>query len=174
MDQEATKNFYQSLLQPDEVVLWHGQPGPGKLPIRARIPMLFALSWLGISLLWEVLVIVLAGFPMALFGIPFVLIGLFVLFGAIKHIGQLKGRIAYAITDQRLLVQEGNRIRTFTPEMLPPMQIRMNRDGTGSIFFSEVHYSVRHGRQNRHLCSLENIPDLQRAQSALTTMLSGA
>lgn len=174
MDDKISQNFYQSLLQPGEMVLWHGQPGPGKLHAHGRVPLVFSLFWLGFSLFWEATVIMGGAIPMALFGIPFVLIGLYMVFGGPIKNARLKGRIAYAVTDQRLLVQEGNEIRVFTPEMLPPMQIRMNKDGTGSIFFEEFYYSRRNGRQYHCLCALENLADVGRAQSALTTMLSGA
>lgn len=172
MDHEISQNFYQSMLLPGEMVLWHGKPGPGKLNSYGLVPVVFSIFWLGFSLFWEAMAIMSGVIPMILFGIPFVLIGLSITFGGPIKNARLKGRIAYAVTDQRLLVQEGNEIRVFTPEMLPPMQIRMNKNGTGSIYFAETYYSRRNGNQYHCLCPLQNLTDVGRAQSALTTMLS--
>lgn len=172
MDHELNQNFFQSLLQPGEFVLWHGAPGPGKLNSYGHVPILFSIIWLGFSLVWEAAAVMSGVIIMILFGLPFILIGLSITFGGPIRNAKLKGKVFYAVTDQRLLIKEGNEISMFTPDMLPPMQIRMNKNGTGSIYFEETYYSHRNGNQYHCLCSLQNLTDVGRAQSALTTMLS--
>ena len=134
MANSLSSNFYQSLMQPGELLLWHGAPGPGKLSSYGQVPILFSIIWLGFSLVWEAAAIMSGVIIMILFGLPFVLIGLSIAFGGPIRNARLKGKIFYAVTDQRLLIQEGNEVSIYTPDMLPPMQIHMNKNGTGSIF----------------------------------------
>ena len=173
MDDSLNEKFFQPLLQPGEIVLWHGAPGPGRLKSYGQVPIGFSVFWLGFSLLWEIIALYNGIIVMALFGLPFILVGLSVSFGGPIRNAKLKGRIFYAVTDQRLLIQEGDDISSFTADMLPSWQLRMNKNGTGSIFFEESYYSGRTGHQYHCLCSLENLTDVDRAQKALTTMMSG-
>ena len=168
----AKEKFYESLLQPGEIVLWHGAPGPGRLRAYGQIPIGFSVFWLGFCLLWEVIALFNGIIIMALFGIPFVVVGVSIAFGGPIRQAKLKGKIFYAVTDQRLLILEGDDISEYTPDILPPLQLHMNKNGTGSIFFEETYYSGRHGTQYHCLCSLENLTDVGRAQSALTSMMS--
>ena len=120
MANSLSSNFYQSLMQPGELLLWHGAPGPGKLSSYGQVPILFSIIWLGFSLVWEAAAIMSGVIIMILFGLPFVLIGLSIAFGGPIRNARLKGKIFYAVTDQRLLIQEGNEISIYTPDMLPP------------------------------------------------------
>lgn len=165
--------FFKPYLLPDERLLWCGAPGPGKLNAYGRVPVLFSIIWMGLSLLWEVVAILSGHIAMILFGLPFMLIGLSVAFGAPLKNAKLRGRIFYAVTDRRLLVREGENIEIFTADMLPPMQIRMNKNGTGSIFFERSYFTRRSGNQYNCMCSLQNLTDVAQAQSALSAMLSG-
>lgn len=165
--------FFKPFLQPDELLLWCGKPGPGKLDSYGRVPILFSIIWLGFSLFWETIAITSGQIIMILFGLPFILIGFSIAFGAPLKNAKLKGKICYAITDCRLLIREGENISIYTADMLPPMQIRMNKNGTGTIFFEETYRTRRNGRQYSCVCSLQNLTDIAQVQSALTTMLSG-
>lgn len=138
MDYNEQYNFMQSLLQPDETLLWCGVPSPGKLNSYGRVPILFSVVWLGFSLIWEVAAIRSGILFMILFGIPFVLIGLSVVLGVPIKNAKLKGKIFYAVTDQRLLIREEEDVSMFTSDMLPPMKIRMNKNGTGTIFLKAL------------------------------------
>ncbi len=172
MEYNEGYNFFKPFLQPDELLLWCGEPGPGKLNSYGRVPILFSIIWLGFSLIWEITAVVSGQIIMILFGIPFVLIGLSVAFGGPVKNAKLKGKIFYAVTDRRLLIREGKDIKIFTADMLPPMQIRMNKNGTGTIFFERTYYTRRNGNQYSCMCSLQNLPDVVQAQRALNTMLS--
>lgn len=166
-------NFFRPYLEPDERLLWHGVPGPGKLNAYGRVPVLFSVVWMGLSLFWEIAAVMSRQIIMILFGIPFVLIGLSVIYGAAIRNAKLKGKIFYAVTDRRLLIREGENIEIFTADSLPPMQIHMNKNGTGSILFEESCYTSQGGNQYRCICSLQNLTDVVQAQSALNTMISG-
>lgn len=173
MEYNEDYNFFKPFLQPNEFLLWCGTPGPGKLNAYGRVPILFSIIWLGFSLVWEFAAVASGQIIMILFGIPFVLIGFSIAFGAPLKNARLRGKVFYAVTDRRLLIREGENIKMFTADMLPPMQIRMNKNGTGTIFFEETYRSRRNGRQYNCVCSLQNLTDIAQAQSALNTMLSG-
>lgn len=173
MEYNEGQNFFKSFLQPDEFLLWYGAPGPGRLNVSGRAPILFSVIWLGFSLFWEITAVMSGQIVMILFGLPFVLIGFAMAFGGPLKSARLKGKIFYAVTDRRLLVREGKNIKIFTADMLPPMRIRMNKNGTGTIYFENTYYIHRNGSQYNCVCSLQNLPDVAEAQSALNTMLSG-
>lgn len=173
MEYNEDYNFLKSYLQPDELLLWHGAPGPGKLNAYGRVPILFSIIWMGITLLWESIAVVSGQIIMILFGLPFLLIGFSVVFGAPIKNAKLKGKIFYAVTDRRLLIQEGENIKIFAADMLPPMQIRVNKNGTGTIFFERTYYTRQSGNQYNCVCSLQNLLDVAQAQNALNTMISG-
>ena len=85
---------------------------------------------------------------------------------------KLKGKIFYVVTDKRLLIREGKDVKFFTADMLPSMQIRMNRNGTGTILFIGSICNYRGYRHDYVCCSLQNLADVSQAQSALSTMMS--
>ena len=172
MEYNEAYSYFKPFLQPDETLLWCGAPGPGKINSYGRVPIFFSIIWLGFSLTWEAIAITNGILVMVLFGLPFVLIGLSITLGAPIKNAKLKGKIFYAVTDQRLLIREGENVEIFTPDRLPPMQIRMNKNGTGSIFFEDSYYTSRNGNQYHCLCSLQNLPDVVQAQNALTTIIS--
>lgn len=170
MEYNEGYNFFKSFLEPNENLLWCGEPGPGKLNSYGRVPILFSVIWLGFSLIWEVVAIRSGILIMILFGIPFVLIGLSIALGAPIKNAKLKGKVFYAVTDQRLLIREGEDVSMFTSDMLPPMKIRMNKNGTGTILFENT-YRSHNGRHYECVCSLQNLTDIDKAQSALNTMI---
>lgn len=172
MDYYRESDFYKPLLQPGEMLLWHGSPGPGKLNTYGRVPILFAVVWLVFVLFFEITAIRSRQIIMIIFGFPFVGVGFSMLFGPFLKNARLKGKIFYAITNQRLLICEGNNIKIFTADMLPAMQIHMNKNGTGTIYFERMYYSRRSGNQFRCICALQNLTDVSQAQSALSIMMT--
>lgn len=173
MEYNEAYNFFKPYLQPNELLLWCGAPGAGRLNSYGRAPVMFSIIWMGFALIWEVAAVMSGQIIMVLFGLPFLAIGLSIVLGKPLRNAKLKGKIFYAVTDQRLLIREGEDIKIFTADMLPPMQIRMNRNGTGTIFFERSYYTYRRGNQYSCICSLQNLPDVAQAQSALTAMLTG-
>jgi len=116
MDSEASLKL-QSELVPGENLLWADRPNPSvtfHASDRQVIP--FSLLWGGFSILWEARALGFLGHAskgtppifMALWGIPFVLLGQYLIWGRFVYDGWLKRRTYYGITNQRLIVlQEG-------------------------------------------------------------------
>lgn len=108
----ADENKFSKMLMSGETILWTGETKKGA-SFRARggnaVSVIFPVFWLGLSCFWT-LGATLAGGPIGLFGVPFIIIGL-VLLKRFLVIGEQK----YAITDRRVLKYADN---NFTAEML--------------------------------------------------------
>src|SRR5215211_2048824 len=90
----------ESELGPDERLLWFGGPRKGlRLQAADLFVIPFSLFWCGFALFWESMAIFSGGpFFMALFGIPFVLIGLYMVIGRFIVDAGLRERTFYGVT----------------------------------------------------------------------------
>ncbi len=148
-------------LQPElisgESLLWAGQPNPRVLfhsDDWTAIP--FSVMWAGFSIFWEASALGYWGHPthsapafFVLWGVPFVLLGQYLLWGRFFYDAWIKRRTYYAVTDRRVMVlQEGFKRKTnFTYiDAIPTIE----RDGgqTGTIWFG-ARYPVVAGRGQR-------------------------
>ena len=129
-------SFVQSYLSGGEYVLWQGKPGKVRLldPFYLSTA-LFAIPWLAFCGYWEYMAIRSGGNFMVLWGVPFILVGLYMLVGRPLNAIRLRGRTCYVITNRKLLIRAGQHIQVFDGRDLPPMDIHLNRDGTGTILF---------------------------------------
>jgi Bacterial PH domain len=102
----------------------------------------FSLMWGGFAIFWEVTAISSrAPFFFWLWGIPFVAVGLYMIFGRILVARREAARTFYAITDRRVLVQSGAFRQTFTEfdlRDLPGSQLEERSDGSGTITLGPV------------------------------------
>jgi hypothetical protein len=127
-------------LRTAERILWEGRPDVRTYSLRGAwflIP--FSLLWGGFALFWEFTVITTGG-PLffALWGIPFVLIGLYMIFGRLYVARREAANTAYAITDQRVLIETGafrRRLVQLDLRDLPMAQLDDLGRGLGSITF---------------------------------------
>ena len=135
----------------DEELLWTGRPDPNALLTRADIFLIpFSILWGGFAIFWEIGVIA-SGAPwfFAIWGIPFVLVGLYLIAGRFLYKRWRKGRTYYALTDRRVLVlTEGLRGRTLRAafiDTIPAINHSIGRDGRGSITFGNPSYASAFG-----------------------------
>lgn len=101
----------QGYLLPGERLTWTGRPPAGvRLTGKDALFIPFSLVWGGFALFWEAMVLSQALtnpevpwiFP--LFGVPFVVIGLYLIAGRFWADAWLRSRTLYALTDRRALV----------------------------------------------------------------------
>jgi hypothetical protein len=132
-------------LLPGERVMWEGRPVRHQLfrPADALLVPL-SLMWFGFALFWEgsVLVSTIAsdGVPIffALWGVPFVLVGLYLVAGRFVARAVTSRRIRYVLTDQRIVLLggwSGTRLTSAYLRSLPPPVITEAMDGSGSLAF---------------------------------------
>ncbi len=124
----------------DVAFRWTGRPVRGLLvrPIDALL-IPFSLFWLGFALFWESLV-VSSGGPvfMQIWGIPFILLGVFFVVGRFFADSYFRARTAYGVTaTDAFIVRSGllPRTVTFNLDSTAPIEMKRRHDGSGTITF---------------------------------------
>ncbi len=99
---KANDSVFQKYLNLGEKTIWTGSP---KYPIgQHTIPVkLFGLFFLGFSLFWTIMAFQIADF-MGLFGIPFIIVGSFIIFRNKKFGSKFQRQAFYAVTDERIMI----------------------------------------------------------------------
>lgn len=133
-------NFIENMLKDNEVVLWQAQPNLHKNLTKSDIFLIpFSIFWFGFCILWTILAF--SSFPVfALFGIPFLLIGVYLTFGRFYFKKYNKKHTYYALTNKRLLIIHkirGERIFESTFNTLNGINYDADKHGCGTIHFGE-------------------------------------
>lgn len=190
------QQLIQTELKPFERIRWAGQPTVDNMSLKIyTLIFVFGLFWTAFAVFWVLTASGLisifgsgkGGFPdvfgsnriepmrliFACFGIPFILIGLWMLsrpFTAKKKLKQLASRTAYVVTDRRAIIIDGGfckygliagmmppfsrllskfndsvEIRSFESEQLKNIKRVQRADGTGDIVFQELQELVSCG-----------------------------
>lgn len=143
------------LLDPGEKLLWSGQPKQGVRLQAGDIFMIpFSLMWGGFAIFWEANVLGFGGLArhqtthpvnnggvplfMALWGIPFVAVGLYMIFGRFFYDASLRNKTWYGITDRRLIVLKSffsRKVSSFDYGTLTNLNLVERGDRSGDILF---------------------------------------
>jgi len=98
-----------------EKLIWWGRPRQGLMfTARDFLVIPFSLMWAGSTVIWEVAAIRTGNTLFVLWGIPFLLLGLFIAFGRFPTDAWIRRHIAYALTDKRVLIARGKPSAVFT------------------------------------------------------------
>ncbi len=164
-------SFIRPYLVNDEYVLWKGKPEKGNIFVSREIAVtFFGIFWLAFSLFWESAAIKSSGSVFfALWGVPFICIGLYLVFGRFIQTAYLRNKTFYVITNQKIIIKRGNRITMHDGKDLPPMDVEIHKNGNGTILFCEEVYT-RRGRRHNTYFMLENLKDIAQAQNAVSRM----
>lgn len=164
-------SFVTPYLQSGEYILWRGRPAKGNVfSGRDMVMIPFSLVWLAFCIFWEWTAIKSGSSVfMMLWGLPFIAVGLYMLFGGFIRRAHLRDKTFYVITNQKIIVKSGRNINMYDGAELPPMQIKLHKNGNGTILFADEVYT-RRGRMHATYCALENLTDIAQAQKAVATM----
>lgn len=155
-------------LSGSERLLWSGAPRPG-VAFRAADAFLipFSLMWGGFAFFWEAMVLKSDG-PvfMKLWGIPFVLIGLYLIVGRFFHDAWKRARTTYAVTSDRVIILSGRGEKSLPLRTLAEFSIRARGDGSGTITFGSSPFGAWSSTGLSwpgmpQVPSFENIPEVQ-------------
>lgn len=130
----------QTQLSSDEKVLWSGQPKQGVIIRGADIFMIpFSVMWGGFAIFWEVSVLKsdAPGF-FALWGIPFVLVGLYLIVGRFFFEATQRARTFYAVTNERILIVSGvlnRKIKSLNLRTLSDLSLSEGKGDEGTVSF---------------------------------------
>jgi len=130
----------KSELGSGERLIWAGQPRQGTIFRPSEIFMTpFALLWGGFAFFWEWQVIQ-KGAPafFVLFGIPFVLIGIYLIAGRFILEAKQRERTYYGVTNERVLIISGllgRKIKSLSLHNLSDLSLTEGSNGEGSVLF---------------------------------------
>jgi hypothetical protein len=147
MNFQPTGDVFRSYLFAGERVLWSGQPKQGlALSGRDTLFIPFSLMWGGFAIFWNFGVWFMIpdsggdnpDWFFRLWGLPFLVIGIYLIIGRFFHDASIRKHLFYAVTNQRILVLRGLRSSKLTSldiHHLPRLELSEHRDGTGTIAF---------------------------------------
>lgn len=139
----------QQELDSGERLLWAGMPKQGMVFRHSdlyRIP--FSLLWGGFAIFWELSVLSTAPSEKAgaarlmfsLFGIPFVLVGLYLIFGRFIYDSKKRAKTFYGLTDQRAIIVSSffrKRVQSLNLKTMSDVSLSEKKDGYGTIVLGQ-------------------------------------
>jgi hypothetical protein len=134
----------QSELAPGEQALWIGRPRSGLILRGAdALAIPFSLLWAGFAVYWLYSAAASgAPLPFVLFGVPFVLVGVYVVMGRFFVDARQRAATSYAVTSQRVLIVSGlfsRKVKSLGIKALAELSLSERADGSGSITFGAQH-----------------------------------
>jgi hypothetical protein len=138
----TTSDVTERLL-PGEKIVWSGRPTQGLLLTGQDWLLIpFSLLWGGFAVFWETSVLAQTQAPlmMKLWGIPFVLAGLFFIAGRFLLDAWVRRRTRYAVTNRRILIARSGIFGKFIAlslERLPDASLSQRTNGSGTIRFGQ-------------------------------------
>jgi hypothetical protein len=123
-----------------ETIVWSGRPGQGvRLTSRDGLLIPFSLIWGGFAIFWELTVMQHpAPFFFRLFGVPFVLIGLYFIFGRFLVDSWIRSKTTYAVTNRRILIARSEpfgKLVSLNLNRLPDVELQEGPTGRGTLRF---------------------------------------
>jgi len=187
---QSPEDAVRTHLEPGEKLLWSGMPAGGIRPGPQDAMLIpFSIAWTSFSVFWEIMVCrglsldlsVQSGgwlsWMLPIWGIPFILIGLYLLFGRYWVDAKRRENTFYGISDDRVIIITGltNRnIKSINFASIADITMAEKSDGSGTIrmgtqnpleqFLANAGWSIP--RQNTIPC-LEMIPDVARVHALL-------
>jgi len=125
-------------LDPQEKLIWAGKPRGGfRFQLFDIFLIPFGAIFFGFSIFWIIMAAQTSIF-FALFGIPFVLVGFFLLFGRFIYDKRKRETTTYGLTQERILIKSGRskfKVQSLSISYLPDMDVVETSDGRGTISF---------------------------------------
>jgi hypothetical protein len=122
-------------IEHDERVIWAGRPKQGFILRSSDAFMIpFSLMWGGFAFFWEITVIK-TGAPLlfTLFGLPFVLIGLYLIFGRFIYDAETRKATVYGITEKRIIIKSKKTVKSINIQSITNITLTEKPDGSGTI-----------------------------------------
>ena len=128
----------QDRLEPGERLIWWDRPKRGFLLRRTDFFLVpFSVLWCAFAIFWEYLVTKDGKAPtfFMLWGIPFVLVGIYFVFGRFLYDAWRRSRLVYGLTQERVLLATPKSCRSLMLDGIGEMNLEEFRRGEGSIAF---------------------------------------
>ncbi len=133
----------------DEELIWYDRPYKS-VKYRPHIfTAIFSLFWCGFAVFWTVTASAVGG-AFGLFGLPFVAVGIFLLYNVFVGEGKKMQNTVYAVTDRRAIIigkdLHGDSFTEFVFANIQTVNLMNVRDNTGTICFVPSLMYVNHPR----------------------------
>lgn len=141
---QDSANIFQSELSSSEKLIWSGQPLTGiRLCKQDTLLIPFSFLWGGFAIFWEWNVFnSKAPIFFRLWGIPFVLVGLYLIFGRFFIDAKQREKTFYGLTNERIIIISGifsRNVRSLNLKTLSEINLDEKSDGSGTIVFGPVY-----------------------------------
>jgi hypothetical protein len=139
------ENELRSELLEGERFIWTGRPQTGIKFNSGDIFLIpFSIMWCGFAVFWESSVLTSnAPFFFCIWGVPFVLVGLYFVVGRFFYDKMNRERTVYAITPNRIIIKSGafsKTVETFNIRTLSNLSIIEKDNGVGTIKLDSESY----------------------------------
>jgi len=133
-----------SELSPSEQVLWSGQPKQGLVFRNSDVFAIpFSLLWAGFAVFWLFSAMRSKAPPeFVLFGVPFVLVGIYIVVGRFFVESRQRANTFYAVTPQRVIIASGlfeKKVKSLNLKTISDLSLSQSSDGSGTITFGAQH-----------------------------------
>jgi hypothetical protein len=151
MDSFDPSSEIASELSSGERLLWAGRPRQGVYFRPADAVMIpFSLLWGGFAIFWEFMAVTAVSSPRSgahphpaplvfpLFGIPFVLIGLYLIVGRFFFDSRQRRKTVYGLSDQRVIIKSGSfgaAVKSISLRTISELSFSEDSAGRGTIIF---------------------------------------
>lgn len=168
-------------IEGDERLLWADKPARGiKFKTSDIFLTIFSIFWLGFSIFWTYMAMD-ASILFALFGTPFLLIGVYLLIGRYFFDAISRKNTVYALTNKRIIQKSGIFTKSYKSvflENLPSFSYTKKADGSGDISFGQSIESFklrdRRNNQNFPITRIEFIPNVHSVHNKIADAKSKA
>jgi len=137
------------LLGPSEEIVWMGCPRRGIIFRSSDIFLIpFSIVWCSFAVFWFATATSSgAPFPFTLFGIPFIFIGLYMVFGRFFADARKRSNTVYAVTSDRIIISSGifsKEVKSLNIRSMSDITFSQKTDGSGTIILGpEIGYHSR-------------------------------
>ncbi len=169
-------------LDSDEKLIWTGLPRQGVMINSSDALMIpFSLIWGGFAFYWEYNALTM-GAPLlfSFFGIPFVLIGLYMIIGRFIYDSVRRKNTIYGLTNNRIIIKSGvlnTSIKSIDIRTLANLSLKEKVDGSGTIVlgpeeqFAEIYRKTgMHGLGTKIAPALEMLSDVRKIYKLITDL----
>jgi len=157
-----------------ERLLWTGRPPRGLLLRRSDATVIpFSVMWTGFACFWEWNVLRSKSAFMVLWGVPFVLLGVYFTFARFFWDAAQRARTCYAVTNRRALILTRlgrRRLRSVSLCTVLDLELEVRRDGTGTLRFNTGAARPRRtrgGDDHQEMPCFERIADARAVQALI-------
>lgn len=162
----------QPYLTGNEFIVWQGRPEKGAMFTRQELVVIpFSLLWCGFAIFWEVTAF-RSGAPLffKVWGMMFVLVGLYFVFGRFFTQKRRLNRTRYVITNQKIMLLQSGKIEILDRNTLPPLSLSIEKEGRGTIHIGTVPFAAHTNSYptQRSVYQLRNIAEVSRVWELLT------